>query len=684
MPTEFNSNAELSPSQPIYPTQADTTETFAFTIDGTIFVGTRKLIINAPYNARISSVGVVSAAGSGTFTIKINDVNVTGLVGKAVSTTEAEYEPTDLNLINVDQDVSIEFVTVSSLTNFTINIDVLRETGVATVTTIDSGTSTIAASALEILSAALPAGFLLVDIPFGTTKLDENNSPTANYAVTPQLPENLAGDSPTDRIGIPTLVGKTSTGITLLLNAAPTTGNSIFRCTVATAAAASFVVAAGSASGSGSGGDIATTSFPLRGDASGNAIAVTRQTGDAATGLATLNLFSSTPTYDADKLVLTDVTTNNASITKHGFLPKLPNDASKVLDGTGAFSTPTVAAAVATDAIWDAKGDLAVGTGANTAAKLTVGANNTVHVADSAQTTGTKWANITDSMVASANKDGLVAVPSMRTLGTGAQQAAAGNDARITGGLLAANALSEINSLGTFDDARVNLNFGDIVYFNAPAGGAITGQDNVQSFSNKTIDADLNPITNLTSANFRDSDTVMELVDPGADRGLLWDDSAGEFAWATGLTYTGTAITGINGVTDASSAAAGDVGQVISSLVVVGSPISLTTATAANITSISLTAGDWDVTGNINLTAAAATSTAAQGAIHTTSATLPVDGSEVYSGLQTTTTSYIDSITIPRKRVNVSVTTTVYLVAKATFSAGTVGGFGGITARRVR
>ena len=38
---------------------------------------------------------------------------------------------------------------------------------------------------------------------------------------------------------------------------------------------------------------------------------------------------------------------------------------------------------------------------------------------------------ITDTDVATANKDGLAATPSLRTLGTGAQQAAAGNDPRI-------------------------------------------------------------------------------------------------------------------------------------------------------------------------------------------------------------------------------------------------------------
>jgi hypothetical protein len=47
--------------------------------------------------------------------------------------------------------------------------------------------------------------------------------------------------------------------------------------------------------------------------------------------------------------------------------------------------------AVATDTIWDAKGDLAAGTGADTAAKLTVGSNDTILMADSSQSTGLKW-----------------------------------------------------------------------------------------------------------------------------------------------------------------------------------------------------------------------------------------------------------------------------------------------------
>lgn len=61
------------------------------------------------------------------------------------------------------------------------------------------------------------------------------------------------------------------------------------------------------------------------------------------------------------------------------------------------WAAAAAAGDVATDAIWDAKGDLAVGTGANTAAKLAVGTNGHVLTADSAEATGTKWAAVTAS-----------------------------------------------------------------------------------------------------------------------------------------------------------------------------------------------------------------------------------------------------------------------------------------------
>jgi hypothetical protein len=54
---------------------------------------------------------------------------------------------------------------------------------------------------------------------------------------------------------------------------------------------------------------------------------------------------------------------------------------------------------VATATIWDAKGDLAAGTGNNAAARLAVGTNGQALVADSAQTTGLRWASITTDLL---------------------------------------------------------------------------------------------------------------------------------------------------------------------------------------------------------------------------------------------------------------------------------------------
>lgn len=144
-----------------------------------------------------------------------------------------------------------------------------------------------------------------------------------------------------------------------------------------------------------------------------------------------------------------------------------------------------------------------------------------------------------------------------------------------------------------------------------------------------------------------------------------------------------TVTSGINGVATNSTASSGIVGEFVSSLIPTGSATALTTATAKTITSISLGAGDWDVEGNVNFNLSTATQTQSSAGISLTTNVLPTDGSEVASGIQTTTASTVNGITLPRKRVSIATTTTVYLVAKSTFT-GTESGWGGLTARRVR
>lgn len=144
------------------------------------------------------------------------------------------------------------------------------------------------------------------------------------------------------------------------------------------------------------------------------------------------------------------------------------------------------------------------------------------------------------------------------------------------------------------------------------------------------------------------------------------------------------ATSSIPGTTTNDNATAGNVGEYVESKVASGSAVSLTTATSTNITSISLTAGDWDVTGNINYIGASATITGKISGISSTSATLPTDGTEVYSGVNVTLLNNTDGTTLATKRISISGTTTVYLVGQTTFSAGTVTAFGYISARRVR
>jgi hypothetical protein len=152
-------------------------------------------------------------------------------------------------------------------------------------------------------------------------------------------------------------------------------------------------------------------------------------------------------------------------------------------------------------------------------------------------------------------------------------------------------------------------------------------------------------------------------------------------------TFT-SAKTLLMGEIDGVAATAGNIGQVIQSTVLSGSAISLTTATPANVTSIALTAGDWDIEGQVTIIATGASMAAGslqEVGINSTSITLPVDGSESYEPVQNaiTTTSFKQTFNIARKIINISAGATEYLVAVATFTAGTVTAYGNITARRV-
>jgi hypothetical protein len=145
---------------------------------------------------------------------------------------------------------------------------------------------------------------------------------------------------------------------------------------------------------------------------------------------------------------------------------------------------------------------------------------------------------------------------------------------------------------------------------------------------------------------------------------------------------------GIVGTTTNNNANAGSVGEYVESVILSGSPVSLTTATDTNLTSISLTAGDWDVEGYINYLAGSGTATTNQSAgLTSTSATMPALDSPARTTQLLAVTgngSTPHTIPSPRVRFSLSATTTIYIVARIGFPSGTVTMNGSIRARRVR
>lgn len=162
---------------------------------------------------------------------------------------------------------------------------------------------------------------------------------------------------------------------------------------------------------------------------------------------------------------------------------------------------------------------------------------------------------------------------------------------------------------------------------------------------------------------------------------------------------TNPSVTGIAGAagqapgtTTNDNATAGDVGEFITATVASGSPVALTTATPANVTSISLTAGDWDVSAVADFGLTGITGTEFRVGISAASATLPTQagGSGIGTDplaivpLITTLVSDTFGIDIGPVRVSLATTTTIFLVAQETFSAGSSGVYGTLRARRAR
>jgi hypothetical protein len=146
---------------------------------------------------------------------------------------------------------------------------------------------------------------------------------------------------------------------------------------------------------------------------------------------------------------------------------------------------------------------------------------------------------------------------------------------------------------------------------------------------------------------------------------------------------------GVAGTTTNNSADTGVVGEYVVSTVS-NTTVTLANNTAANITSISLTAGDWDVQANLQFDIGATTNmTYWYSTVSTTSGTLNTSTTNSSNGVAPTAAGTVFGATAftflsPVARVSLSATTTVYLVAQAGFTVSTLKAGGTIRARRIR
>lgn len=206
-------------------------------------------------------------------------------------------------------------------------------------------------------------------------------------------------------------------------------------------------------------------------------------------------------------------------------------------------------------------------------------------------------------------------------------------------------------------------------------GGANTALSNLASVAiNTTLVSDTDNTDDLGTSSIAWKD--------------LYLDGDVKVGSTTAIDLASTAAVSIRGTNTNDSAATGFVGEYVSSAVATGSAVSSTGTTQwFDVTSISLTAGDWDISCVIAGKDNGATISAWTGGIGTATGN---NGAGLVQGDNRLNMSIPNStegdigLSIPAWRVSITSTTTYYLKALFIFSAGTPQSYGRISARRVR
>lgn len=157
-------------------------------------------------------------------------------------------------------------------------------------------------------------------------------------------------------------------------------------------------------------------------------------------------------------------------------------------------------------------------------------------------------------------------------------------------------------------------------------------------------------------------------------------DGSGHIGGISSLAGVGAGGVAVQGTTTNGSASSGYVGEYITASLASGSAVSLVSTTT--VATVSLGAGDWDVRGTCSILPNSASITSVICAVNSSAAfpSLPSDG---YTLLDVSTSVRTQTFGMSSKRLSLSATTTVYLLAGGAYT-GSPTVYGIISARRVR
>lgn len=244
-----------------------------------------------------------------------------------------------------------------------------------------------------------------------------------------------------------------------------------------------------------------------------------------------------------------------------------------------------------------------------------------------------------------------------------------------------------LNKGGT--NAALTASNGGIFYSTATAGAILSGT----ATANQMLQSGASAAPVWSTATYPATTTINQLLYSSAANtvgGLASANSGVLTTSATGVPSidttnfhvltTGVQVKGNNTNT---AAPTGFIGEVVQSAIASGSAVLINLNTSTNITSISLTAGIWNVDCQGLFTPMAAANARVDLSINTTSATLGTDGDNNMFTTSSGGLGIVYPMCVLSYRLLLNATTTVYMVGRLSLAGVSTTGYGRITATRI-